>query len=230
VIPTVVPVSAAPPALGEVVRHGVNVGLGALGLARHALGVALARTSAPSTPAPPTPPSTAELIPGAIVGLGIVVERRARAVGGAVVHGASGVARSVGAPDVLQRAMRPLEDALWHWNEVARREQARNRAEAATVVPRLVQTAAENVIGQLDFERLVRRIPVEDIVGELDVEAIVTRIDLAGVIRESTVTVGAETRDALREQGMALDAFSARVVDRLLFRKRPRQIELRPTS
>jgi hypothetical protein len=113
---------------------------------------------------------------------------------------------------------------------VARREQARNRAEAAAVVPMLVQQVAENVISQLDFERIVRRIPVEDIVAQVDVEAVVARIDLAGVIRESTVTVGGEAVDALREQGMALDQFSARVVDRLLLRKRPRRIELRPTS
>ena len=118
----------------------------------------------------------------------------------------------------MQRAMRPLEDRLWNWNEVARREQARNRAEAAAVMPVLVQQVTENVIAQLDFVRIVRQIPVEDIVAQVDVEAIVARIDLGGVIRESTATVGAEAVDALRDQGMALDAFSARVVDRLLFR------------
>jgi hypothetical protein len=164
-----------------------------------------------------------------MVGFGILVERRVRAVGEAVVHGAGGVAKAVGSPSLVQRALRPVEDVLWNWNEVARREQARNRAEASAVVPQLVQQVAENVISQLDFERLVRRIPVEDIVAQVDVEAVVARIDLAGVIRESTVSVGGEAVDALREQGMALDQFSARVVDRLLLRKRPRRIELRTT-
>ena len=229
-VPSAVPVPAAPPAVGDVVRHGVNVGFGALGLARRAVGLALARTASASTPAPPSPPTTADLVPGAIVGLGILVERRVRALGEAVVHGASGVARAAGGPRVVQRAMRPLEDRLWSWNEVARREQARNRAEAAAVMPVLVQQVAENVIAQLDFERIVRQIPVEDIVAQVDVEAVVARIDLGGVIRESTATVGAEAIDALRDQGMALDAFSARVVDRVLFRKRPRQIELREPS
>jgi hypothetical protein len=84
------------------------------------------------------------------------------------------------------------------------------------------------VIAQLDFERIVRQIPVEDIVAQIDVEAVVARIDLAGIIRESTVTVGGEVVDAVREQGMALDALSARVVDRILLRKRPRHTELRP--
>lgn len=225
-------VSAAPPAIGDVVRHGVNVSFGALGLARHAVGMAMARATSSRTHTPPTPPTTFDLIPGAVVGIGLTVERRARAVGGAVVHGANGVAKAVGAPAIVQRAMRPVEDALWHWNEVARREQARNRAEASAVVPVLVQQVAENVISQLDFERLVRQVPVADIVAQVDVEAVVARVDLAGVIRESTASVGAEAVDALREQGMALDAFGARVVDRVLFRKKPRRIELerRPAS
>ncbi len=225
-----VPVPAPPPAIGDVVRHGVTVGFGALGLARHAVGVALARATNVSASAPPTPPSTVELIPGAVVGLGILAERRARAVGGAVMHGATGVANAVGAPALVQRAMRPVEDVLWHWNEVARREQARNRAEASAVVPVIVQQVAENVIGQLDFERIVRQIPVADIVAQVDVEAVVARVDLAGVIRESTASVGAEAIDALREQGMALDAFGVRVVDRILLRKQPRRIDLHPSS
>jgi hypothetical protein len=223
-----VPVPGAPPAVGDVVRHGVNVGFGALGLARRAVGVALSRTI-PSQPTPPSPPTTADILPGALVGLAILAERRVRSVGEAVVHGAGGVARAVGGPGVVQRALRPVEDVLWNWNEVARREQARNRAEAAALVPVIVQQVTENLISQLDFERIVRRIPVEDIVANVDVEAVVARIDLAGVVRESTVTVGSEAVDALREQGMALDQFSARVVDRLLLRKRPRRVELRPT-
>ncbi|MFI5047718.1 MAG: hypothetical protein ACHQIG_11700 [Acidimicrobiia bacterium] len=226
---TAVPVPAGPPAVGDVVRHGFNVGLGALGLVRHALGATLARTTT-KVVSPPTPPTTADILPGAVVGLGILVERRVRSVGSAVTQGASGVARSVGAPEIVQRALRPVEDVLWSWNEVARREQARNRAEASALVPALVQQAAENVVAQLDFERLVRQIPVADIVAQVDVEAVVARIDLGGVIRESTVSVGSEAVDALREQGMTLDVFAARVVDRVLFRRRPRQLELRSRS
>ena len=56
------------------------------------------------------------------------------------------------------------------------------------------------------------------------------RVDLAGVIRESTASVGAEAVDALREQGMALDAFSARLVDRILLRTQPRRVDLNPSS
>ena len=61
----------------------------------------------------------------------------------------------------------------------------------------------------------------------MDLEAIVRRIDLAGVIRESTASITGEAVDGMREQGMMLDTFAERLVDRLLFRKRPRTLELR---
>jgi hypothetical protein len=110
---------------------------------------------------------------------------------------------------------------------VARREQARNRAEAAALLPVIIQQVTENVIAQLDLARIVRQIPIEDIVEQIDVEAIVQRIDLGGVIRESTLGIGAEVTEGLRDQGMALDVFTARVVDRMLFRKKPRQTDVR---
>ena len=46
------------------------------------------------------------------------------------------------------------------------------------------------------------------------------------MIRESTASITTEAVDALREQGMALDTFAARVVDRVLFRKRPRTLDV----
>ena len=94
----------------------------------------------------------------------------------------------------------------------------------------LVQQVTENVIAQLDFERIVRQIPVEDIVAQVDIEAVVARIDLGGVIRESTVTIGGEAVDAVREQGMALDGL-ARAGRRppAPAQAAPTRIELRPT-
>ena len=221
------PVPAAPPSAGDVLRHGANVGFGALGLARRAMGTAFARIQPTERRSPLTPPSTLDLVPGALAGLALVTERRVRSVVVGVASGTASTARVVTRPVVVQRALRPLEDMLWNWNEVARREQARNRAEASAVLPMIVQQVTENVIAQLDFARIVNQIPIEDIVGNMDIEAIVRRIDLAGVMRESTVTLTGEAVDGLREQGMTLDTFAGRVVDRLLFRKRPRTLELR---
>jgi hypothetical protein len=219
-------VPPAPPGVSDVVRHGASVGLGALGLARRAMGSVLGRMPAAST-RPPTPPATADLVPGALMGVAIVVERRVRAGAGVVVTAASGTVRTVTRPQVVQRALRPLEDWIWTMNEVARREQARNRAEAAALLPAIIQQVTENVVAQLDLPRLVQQIPMEDIVEQIDLEAIVHRIDLGGVIRESTVGLGSEVVEGLRDQGMALDVLTARVVDRVLLRKKPRQTDAR---
>jgi hypothetical protein len=224
---TAQPVPAAPPSAGDVLRHGANVGFGAIGLARRAMGTAFARIQPTERRAKLTPPSTLDLVPGALAGLALVTERRVRSAVVGVASGTASTARVVTRPVVVQRALRPLEDLLWNWNEVARREQARNRAEASAVLPMLVQQVTENVIAQLDFARIIDQIPIEDIVGQMDLEAIVRRIDLAGVIRESTASITGEAVDGMREQGMMLDTFAERVVDRLLFRKRPRTLELR---
>jgi hypothetical protein len=86
----------------------------------------------------------------------------------------------------------------------------------------IVQQVTENVIAQIDFVRVVEQIPINDIAGAIDVEAIVQRIDLGGVIRESTASLTMETVDAVRSQGIGVDEWAARVVDRVLMRKRPR--------
>jgi hypothetical protein len=224
VAPRADPVPAAPPGVADVVRHGAQVGFGALGLARRAMGTMLARVQQPSPP--PTPPTTAELVPGALAGAVLVFERRVRTSLAVAVSSTTDVARAAARPALVQRALRPIEDWVWTMNEIARREQARNRAEASALIPMVVQQVTENVLAQLDLVRIVEQVPIEDIVEHVDVEAIVQRVDLAGVIRESTAGVGAEAVDALRSQGIALDAFSAKLVDRILFRRKPRQLEV----
>ena len=118
---------------------------------------------------------------------------------------------------------------MWHWNEVARREQNRNQAQAAALIPVIVQQVTENVIAQIDFVRVVEQIPVDDIAGAIDVEAIVQRIDLGGVIRESTMGLTTEAVDAVRVRGIDLDGALERLIDRLMFRGRERDVELGPS-
>ena len=207
VVPKAQPVPAAPPSATDVLRNGANVGFGALGLARRAAGQLLTSVQPADRHAPPpTPPTTLELLPGALAGMVLVAERRMRGALNRAASATAGTARAVTRPTIVQRVLRPFEDLLWNWNEVARREQARNRAEASTVIPLIVNQVTENLIAQLDFVRIVQEVPMEEIVAHIDIEGIVARIDLVGVIRESTSSIGAEAIDALRDQGMALDA------------------------
>jgi len=221
------PVPAPPPGVTDVVRRGARLGLGALGLAGRAAGVLFARVPDPAAEARAEPLALA-LVPGAMVGLAVTAERHASAAIDAVATRTGAVVRVAGRPRVVQRALRPVEDALWRWNEVATREQRANQAQASALIPLIVQQVTENVIAQLDFVRIVQQVPVDDIVAALDLETIVARVDLAGVIRESTAGITMETVDAVRTQGISLDEWSARVVDRIMLRKRPRDVALQP--
>jgi hypothetical protein len=52
----------------------------------------------------------------------------------------------------------------------------------------------------------------------------VANVDLGGIVRESTTGLAGETVDAIRVQMMGLDLWTARVVDKVLRRKRPRDL------
>jgi hypothetical protein len=222
IVPRATPVPAPPPGVTDVLRRSAQLGLGAIGLAGRAAGTVFARVPDPGGDAPDAEPSIVALLPGAVLGMALEAEKRASAVVDTVAARSSGVVRAVGKPAIVQRALRPFEDRLWQWNEVARREQHRNQAQASALIPVIVQQVTENVIAQLDFVRIVEQIPVDDIAGAIDVEAIVQRIDLGGVIRESTMGLTTEAVDAVRSQGINVDEWASRVVDRVLLRKQPR--------
>jgi hypothetical protein len=213
----------------DVLRRSARLGLGAIGLAGRAAGSLFARVPDPSDPGDAEPGPLA-LVPGAVLGLAIEAERRAAVVVDAVADRTATVGRTVARPAIVQRALRPVEDALWHWNEVARREQTRNQAQAAALIPVIVQQVTENVIAQIDFVRVVEQIPMEEIAGSIDIEAIVARIDLGGVIRESTASLTTEAVDAVRSEGIAIDTWIARIVDKVLLRKEPRDLGMSEAS
>ncbi len=191
-------------------RRGTRLGLGALGLAGRAAGTLFARVPDPAAVRDPEPGPLA-LVPGAMLGLAIEVEKRAAAVIDVVAARSADAARTATRPAIVQRALRPVEDVLWRWSEVARREQTRNQAQAAALIPVIVQQVTENVIAQIDFVRVVEQIPVDDIAGAIDIEAIVARIDLGGVIRESTASLTTEAIDGVRVRGIDLDSALARL-------------------
>jgi hypothetical protein len=226
VVPRATPVPAPPPGVTDVLRRGARLGLGAIGLAGRAAGGVFARVPDPAGPAGDHEPGLVALVPGAVVGLALEAERRASAVVDVVASHSADVARRATRPAIVQRALRPLEDRMWRLNEVARREQSRNQAQAAALIPVIVQQVTENVIAQLDFVRIVEQIPVDEIAASIDVESIVERVDLGGIIREATAGVTMETVDAIRSQGITIDDWTARVVDRILLRKQARDTEL----
>ena len=135
--------------------------------------------------------------------MALEAEKRAAAVVDTVATHSSGVVRARRpSPRSCSARCGRSRIGSGSWNEVARREQTRNQAQASALIPVIVQQVTENVIAQLDFVRIVEQIPIDDIAGAIDVEAIVQRIDLGGVIRESTMGLTMETVDAVRSEAI----------------------------
>ena len=95
------------------------------------------------------------------------------------------------------------------------------------------------IVAKVDVEALLERVDVDAIVRRVDVAAIIERVDIAGVVadvleeidirsivRESTATVAGQSIDVVRTQAMGADALAARIVDRLLSRRRSRVLDL----
>ena len=112
VMPRPMPVPAPPPGLTDVLQRSARLGLGALGLASRAAGSLFARVPDGSAAEQAEPAGPLALLPGAVLGLAIEAERRAATVVDAVAERTAGVGRRAARPAIVQRALRPVEDAL----------------------------------------------------------------------------------------------------------------------
>jgi hypothetical protein len=96
------------------------------------------------------------------------------------------------------------------------------------------------VAEKVDLDAIIERVNVELVLDKLDFTAIVQeRVDLAGLandvvddielpelVRSSTSTIAGDTLDAVRRQGMTADDLVAKVIDRILLRRRRRRVDL----
>ena len=122
---------------------------------------------------------------------------------------------------------------------------------AAAVVPAVVERIDVNavvakvdvdaLVARVDVDALVSRIDVNRILDQVDVDELVGRVDVAAVarealegidigdlIQESTAGMAIDTMEAVRVQAMNADDLLARIVDRLLGRRGPRDLSLDP--
>jgi hypothetical protein len=94
----------------------------------------------------------------------------------------------------------------------------------------------DKLIDRVDVEKLIERVDVQKIIERVDVEAVIERVDidalmekteLGGIIARSTTGVASEVLDVIRAQGVGLDDFFARWVNRIL-RRSPEDLPLGP--
>ena len=88
----------------------------------------------------------------------------------------------------------------------------------------------DRLLDSIDPNRLLERVDVDELVRRVDAAALAREamegIDMGEVIRESTSTLGSDTVEAGRVQAMVADEAVARVVDRVLRRRRRRETAL----
>jgi hypothetical protein len=137
------------------------------------------------------------------------------------------VARVVVPPSIAGGPLDAIERQLGRRQGEAHRSERVNRDNVAEAAESVLNRVVVGVVDMLDMEQLIDHVPINKVVARVDLPGVIDEIDLAGVIRESTTGLGAEARDASRAGLMAVDLWSARLVDRILLRKTPRDLAIR---
>jgi hypothetical protein len=259
-----------PPAIGftGLLRRATDLGLGAASIAASAAVDAIERF-VPSEPADGTevpPPGVVRHVPGAIVGAGLVAQRRLLDLSAQIEKAVGTVAASVTRAPFVGRPVRATEGYLERWSDVAEAEQARNRALVAEFVRRLSPELATAVVAQLDIDSLVSELPIDAIIARVDIDAlldrvdvekiiervdvnaivsrvdvqsimqrvdiapmadeIISEVDIGAIVRQSTGSITGDAVDGGRLTAMRIDGFVDKVVDKILLRRRARQLAI----
>jgi hypothetical protein len=77
----------------------------------------------------------------------------------------------------------------------------------------------DGLIDRVDVEKIIDRVDVEKIIDRVDIDALMEKTELGSIIARSTTGVASEVLDVIRAQGVGLDDFFARWVNRILHRK-----------
>lgn len=78
------------------------------------------------------------------------------------------------------------------------------------------------IIERVDVQRIIDRVDITEIVNRVDIDALMEQTELGTIIARSTTSIFTEGLDVIRAQGVGLDDFLARQINRILRRtKRP---------
>jgi len=186
-------------------------------------------------------PSLLALVPGAVLGWSLGGARRVSALASGALDTVGPVMRAV-AP-----AVRPLEgpfrrtlaDSDRRWRAVEAESLNAAAAFVRELEPQIVRAALEpldlttlvnesvdldEIAGKLDVDRVAQRLDMDAIIKKLDlpklVEEVLAEIDVADLIRQSTGTLTGDAIDEVRYVSVDADRVVARLVDRVIRRRR----------
>jgi hypothetical protein len=125
-------------------------------------------------------------------------------------------ADAVRAQSLLDRAEGVLAVVMRHVVEVLPIEAILARVDVNAIVGSVDLNA---VLDQLDFDALLTRLDLPTLIDN-----VLTQIEIGDLIQESTSGIASDARDAVRLQAHSADDLLTRVMDRILFRRRPRDL------
>jgi hypothetical protein len=148
-------------------------------------------------------------------------------VAGEITRRSVRIAKLVVSGSIGERPLDAVERHLGRRQDEARKSEKENRENVAEAAESVLNRVVVGVVDMLDMEQLIDHVPINKGVARVDLPGVFDEIDLAGVIRESTTGLGAEALDASHAGLMAMDLWSARMVDRILRRKQTRDLAVR---
>ena len=81
---------------------------------------------------------------------------------------------------------------------------------------------------RVDINAIVGRVDMQGIMGKVDIapmaQEIIAEVDIGAIVRQSTGSITGDAVDGGRVTAMRLDGFVDRVTDRILFRRKPRNL------
>jgi hypothetical protein len=136
------------------------------------------------------------------------------------------LARVVLPADLAEGPLQAIERHVGRRQEEARLSEQQSLDDVAKAAESVLNRVVVEIVDMLDMEQLIDHVPINRVVARIDLPEVIDEIDLTGIVREGTKGLGGEAVDSGRAGLMALDQWSARLVDKVLRRRGPRDLDI----
>jgi hypothetical protein len=137
------------------------------------------------------------------------------------------LARVVLPSGIAEGPLQAIERQVGRRQSEARRSEEQSLDDVTKAAEAVLNRVVVEIVDMLDMEQLIDHVPINRVVARIDLPEVIDEIDLSGIIREGTKGLGGETLDSARTGLMAMDQWSARLVDKVLRRKGPRDLAVK---
>ena len=127
---------------------------------------------------------------------------------------------------IAEGPLEAIERQVGRRQNEARRSEEQSLDNVTKAAESVLNRVVVEIVDMLDMEQLIDHVPINRVVARIDLPEVIDEIDLSGIIREGTKGLGGETLDSARTGLMAMDQWSARLVDKVLRREEPRDLNV----